>query len=89
MDLLKECLRDFWAPNSKTLISSRPVSYGRVLIYQIAVCIMLHHISRGVPPVIKNLASEDVSADTPHAFIAFACQPVVAELLCIEVVDFE
>lgn len=50
---------------------------------------MLDHISCSIPPVVENLTSKNVSANTPDGLIVFLREPLVAQLLGIEVVNLE
>lgn len=50
---------------------------------------MLHHIPGSIPPVVEELGAEDVAANTPNRFVVFGDEPFVAEVLRVEVVDFE
>lgn len=50
---------------------------------------MLDHISCGIPPVVENLTSKDMSANTPDRCIVFFREPLVAQFLSIEVVNLE
>ncbi|KAF2743047.1 hypothetical protein M011DRAFT_529453 [Sporormia fimetaria CBS 119925] len=70
--LIQKPLRHLRPPNSKTLIPRRAPSDRRLLIHQIPIRIMLHHIPARIPPVIKYLASENMPTDAPHKLIPFA-----------------
>ena len=50
---------------------------------------MLDHEARRVPPVVEQLRAEDVAADAPDGLVPFAREPLVAEVLRVEVVDLE
>lgn len=50
---------------------------------------MLNHIPRRIPPVIKNLRSQNVPPNAPHSLIPLIRKPLVAQFLGIEVVDLE
>ena len=67
----------------------RPVPHRRLLVDQISVGIMLHHVPCRVPPVVEYLASENVSANAPDRPVLLLRQPLVAEGLGVEVVDLE
>lgn len=50
---------------------------------------MLDHVTSRVPPVIEDLRTEDMTSHSPHRLVPLSCQPVVSQLLGIEVVNFE
>lgn len=50
---------------------------------------MLHHISRRVPPIIKDLAPKNMPPNTPDALIPLLSQPLVPHVLGIVVVDLK
>jgi len=50
---------------------------------------MLNHIARRIPPIIKDLRSKDMPANTPHTLIPFLREPLMTEILRVKVVDFE
>ena len=50
---------------------------------------MLDHVPYGVPPVIKDLRTQDMKANDPHAPIVPLGEPLVAQALRVEVVDLE
>jgi len=61
----------------------------RTLIHQIPIRIMLHHKPRRVPPIIEQLRTQNMSSDPPHGGVLFRHQPLVAQLLRVEVVHLE
>ena len=87
--LLQEPLRHFRSPNSQALVARSPIPNRRALIHNISISIMLNHIARSIPPVIEDLASQDMPPNTPHTLIALIRQPLVAQMLGVEVVHFE
>ena len=50
---------------------------------------MLNHIPRSIPPIIKKLAPQNMSSNSPNTLIPFTNKPLVAQVLGIEVVHFE
>ena len=50
---------------------------------------MLDHIPRSIPPIIEYLAAQNMPPHAPHIRIPLANQPLMAQILRIEVVDFE
>lgn len=65
------------------------MSNRRLVVDQIAIGIVLNHITSSIPPVVKNLTTQDVPADTPHALVPLGRQPLMAKLLRVEVVHLE
>lgn len=65
------------------------IADGRLLIDQIAICIMLDHEARDIPPVVEDLGAEDVAADAPDGVVLLLGEPLVAQQLGVEVVDLE
>ena len=87
--LMKESLWNLRSPHSKSLITSLSKSNRRLIINLIPIRIMLNHESRWIPPVIEQLRPKDMPSDTPDRLVAFLLQPLVAEVLCVEIMDFE
>ena len=50
---------------------------------------MLDHISSSVPPVIKDLRAQNVSANAPHRLIILVGKPLVSKFLRVEVMNLE
>ena len=50
---------------------------------------MLYHVPTGIPPVIKDLRAQDVTPDAPDALVPLFGEPLMAQLLGIEIVDLE
>lgn len=50
---------------------------------------MLNHIPSRIPPVVKDLRSEDVPAHTPHRLIFLIGKPLVSKLLSVEIMNLE
>lgn len=50
---------------------------------------MLNHISIHIPPVVKKLGPENMSSHAPNGFVSSFSQPFVAELLCVEIMNFK
>lgn len=50
---------------------------------------MLDHIPSSVPPVIKDLRAQNVSANAPHRLIILVGKPLVSEFLRVEVMNLE
>lgn len=50
---------------------------------------MLNHVSCGIPPIIKDLTTKNMAANTPDRLVALLSEPLVAQLLCVKVVDLE
>lgn len=50
---------------------------------------MFDHIAGRIPPVIKDLRAKDMPSHTPDALIILVGQPLMAQLLGVEVVDLE
>lgn len=86
---LQEPRRHFRSPHGQRLITRRRIPYRGLVIDQIPVRIMLDHISCSIPPVVENLTSKNVSANTPDRLIVFLREPLVTQLLGIEVVNLE
>lgn len=89
LNLLQEPSRNFWSPNSQRLITRRTISNGCLIIHQISIRIVLNHITGSIPPIIKDLRTENVSADTPNRLVAFVRQPLMSQFLCIKIMDLE
>jgi hypothetical protein len=67
---------------------SRPIAHRRVLIHQIPIRIMLNHKPTNIPPIIKNLTTQNMSPDTPNTFILLLCEPLMTQQLRIEIMNF-
>ena len=50
---------------------------------------MLNHVSCCIPPVVEQLRPQDMPSDSPHALISFRSQPLVAQILCVEIMHFK
>lgn len=50
---------------------------------------MLDHVASRVPPVVEDLRTENMPSHSPHRLVPLSGQPVVSQLLGIEVVNFE
>lgn len=50
---------------------------------------MLDHEAAGIEPVIEHLAAKHMPSNTPAKLITLLSQPVVTQLLDIEIMDFE
>src|SRR5271154_2208248 len=86
---IQKLLRYLRTPDRQPLVSSRPIPQRRVLINQVPIRIMFHHISRRIPPVVEYLTSEDMSAYTPNRLVLLLHQPLMPESLGVEVMDLE
>lgn len=64
--LIQEPLRNLRSPNGQTLMTSGSVTYRGIFIDLISVRIVLNHITSRVPPVVKQLASQDMATDAPN-----------------------
>lgn len=56
-ELVQEPRRDLRSPNRQRLIPGRPIPNRSLLINQITICIVFHHITSGIPPVVKDLGA--------------------------------
>ena len=68
--------------------SRQPSDRGSI-IDQISIRIMLNHVARCVPPVVEDLAAQDVASHAPDALVTLVCQPLVSKLLRIEIMDLK
>ena len=50
---------------------------------------MLDHVTSRVPPLVEDMRTEDMPSHSPHRLVPLSCQPVVSQLLGIEVVNFK
>lgn len=50
---------------------------------------MLNHIPVRIPPVVKNLRSQNVPSYAPDRLVALLGQPLVAQHLCVIIVHLE
>lgn len=85
----QERSRHIGSPNGQRLISSGTVSDRRLVSHQVPICIMLNHVTSRVPPVVKDLGTENMPSHTPHRLVSLPCEPIVPQLLGIEVVNFK
>lgn len=87
--LIQKPLRHLRPPNRQTLIPRRSPRNRRILIDQIPIGIMLHHIPRSIPPIIKDLTTQYMSSDSPYALIPLTGKPFVPQVLGVEIMHFE
>lgn len=87
--LLQELLWDLGAPDGEALVAGGAVAHGGVLVDEVAVGVVLDHEAVDVPPVVEDLAAEDVAADAPDGLVLFLGEPLVAQRLRVEVVHLE
>jgi hypothetical protein len=80
---------DFGAPDCQRFVSRWTIPDRCLVIDQIAIGIMLNHISSRIPPVVKDLRSEDVPAHTPDRLILLVGKPLVSKLLSVKVMNLE
>lgn len=50
---------------------------------------MLDHEAARVPPVVEDLAAQNMSSDAPDALVALLREPLVAQVLRVDVVHLE
>lgn len=50
---------------------------------------MLHNITSGIPPVIKDLRAQDMSTHAPGQLVPLLRQPLMAQLLGVKVVHLK
>src|ERR1700722_5784889 len=86
---IQKLLRHLRAPDRQPLVSRRPIPQWCVLIDQVPIRIMFHHISRCIPPVVEYLTSENMAANTPNRLVLLLHQPLMPESLGVEVMDLE
>lgn len=86
---LKKPRRNFRPPNRQRFIPCRTVSNRRLAVYQVAICVMLNHVIIWVPPVVKNLRAQNVPTNAPYRPITLLDQVLMAQLLCIKIVDLK
>lgn len=60
-----------------------------MLIDQIAIGIMLNHITSGIPPVIEDLRAQDMPTDSPDRLIPLLRQPLMSQHLGVVVMHLE
>lgn len=76
--LLQESQRNFGSPDSQGLMARRQNSNWSVLIDQIAISVVFNHVSCWVPPVVKNLGSQNMPAHAPDGLIALTGEPLMS-----------
>lgn len=87
--LLQKRSWDLWSPHSQRVRARLHVPNWGILINEVAIRVVLHNITGGIPPVVKDLRAQDMSAHTPSQLIPFLHQPLMAQLLGVEVVHLE
>lgn len=87
--LLQKLLWHLGAPDGETFMTGRAVAHGGVGVDEITIGVMLDHETVDVPPVVEDLAAEDMSADAPDRGVGLFGEPLVAEGLGVKVVHLE
>lgn len=52
-------------------------------------CLLAINLSQSNPPVVKYLASEDVSTNTPTYLMSLLYEPIMTQCLCIKVMNLK
>src|SRR5436305_2230500 len=87
--LIKECFWNIATPNVQHLIFCWSSSNRIFIINKVAVSIMFDHESVYIIPVIKNLTTKNVTANTPTQFITLLLKPLMSKKLCVEVMNLK
>ncbi|VUC24150.1 unnamed protein product [Clonostachys rosea] len=87
--LLEESRWKLWPPHGESLAARLDESNWRLFVGQAPICVMLYHISRRVPPIAKDLGSQDMSSHSTDGLVALLGQPLVPKILCVIVVNLE
>lgn len=87
--LRQKCSRDPRSPDSQRFTTGLHVSDRGILIDQISICVMFHHVPRGIPPIVENLRSKNVASNAPDRLVTLVSQPLVSQMLSIIIVDLE
>ena len=80
---------DFRSPNSEGLVPRWAISNRCLVINEISIRVMLDHIPSSVPPVIKDLRAQNVSANAPHRLIILVGKPLVTKFLGVKVMNLK
>ncbi len=67
----------------------RAIAHGRIYIDQIPIGVMLDHEAVDVPPIIENLAAQDMTPDAPDGGVLLLGEPLVSQGLRVEVVHLK
>lgn len=76
--LIHKRSRQIWSPGRCHRMFGQVRGDGRILVHQIPVDVMLHHIAGGIPPIVKDLAAQNVPTYAPYQFIPLFPQPIVS-----------
>lgn len=87
--LLQKRSRDLWSPHSQRVRARLHIRNWGILINEVAIRVVLHNITSGIPPVVKDLRAQDMSAHAPGQLVPLLHQPLMAQLLGVEVVHLE
>ena len=84
-NLLQKPLRDVWSPDGKIFRRRWQKGYRGFVVNQIAISVMLYHITCRVPPIVEDLGAQHMSAHPPYGCISFLRQPLMPQHLRVKV----
>lgn len=87
--LLQKRSWDLWSPHGQRVRARLHIPNWSILINEVAIRVVLHNITGGIPPVVEDLRAQDMSAHAPGQLIPLLHQPLMAQLLGVEVVHLE